>query len=328
MLSQKRVDRTRPHEMATQRCGIQKLTISDRRTLHPTIFSHAPTPNASTPTRFLGLLSTLLGKVAVITGAASGIGEAMARLFVAEGARVVVADVQDGVGQAVAESLGEAARYQHCDVTSEDQVEAAVMLAVNTWGQLDTMVNNAGIIGSVGPIAETDTTAWLKTIDVLLHSVFYGSKHAARVMIPRHTGSIITTSSIAGVIGGLGPHAYTAAKTAVIGLTKSLAPELAQHGIRANAIAPGSIPTPLTAAALTGDANDLHAVTAHAHANNLLGLVPHVNDIAFAGLYLASDESRMVNGHTLVVDAGRSINGGSARFARAEPSMVDIAVIE
>lgn len=268
----------------------------------------------------------LQGKVAVITGGASGIGEATAKRFVEEGAKVVVADLQVERGQAVADQLGDAARFVACDVTDEAQVAGAVQRAVDTWGRLDVMFNNAGIIGAVGPIAETDTAAWMTTIDVLLHSVFFGSKHAARVMIPQGSGSIIATTSIAGVIGGLGPHAYTTAKTAVVGLTKSLAPELATHGIRVNAIAPGTIPTPMTAVAVgSGDAGDLTAVNAHAAAGNRLGFTPDPSDIANAALYLASDEARLVTGHTLVVDAGRSINGGSARFAAAAAEMIDVA---
>jgi NAD(P)-dependent dehydrogenase (short-subunit alcohol dehydrogenase family) len=267
----------------------------------------------------------LSGKTAVITGGASGIGEATARRFVAEGARVIVADIQDAAGQAVADSLGDAACFVHCDVTSEHDVAAAVDLAVSTWGQLDVMFNNAGIIGAIGSIAETSTEAWLKTTDVLLHSVFYGCKHAARVMIPQRSGAIISTTSIAGVVGGLGPHAYTATKTAVIGLTKSVASELIQHDITVNAIAPGTIPTALTAQALAGDSANLDAVAAHSQRTNRTSFAPDVTDIANAALYLASDEARLVSGHTLVVDAGRSINGGSARFASASAAMVDVA---
>jgi NAD(P)-dependent dehydrogenase (short-subunit alcohol dehydrogenase family) len=267
----------------------------------------------------------LAGKTAVITGGASGIGEATARRFVAEGARVIVADIQVDAGQAVADSLGDAARFIACDVTDEDQVAAAVDLAVSTWGRLDVMFNNAGIIGAVGSIAETSRDAWLKTMDVLLNSVFYGSKHAARVMIPQRSGAIIATTSIAGVIGGLGPHGYTAAKTAVVGLTKSIASELNQYTIRVNAIAPGTIPTALTAQALAGNSADIAAVGEHARKTNGMGIVPDPMDIANAALYLASDEARLVNGHTLVVDAGRSINGGSGRFASSDAGMVDVA---
>jgi NAD(P)-dependent dehydrogenase (short-subunit alcohol dehydrogenase family) len=211
-----------------------------------------------------------------------------------------------------------------CDVTVEEQVAAAVDLAVSTWGRLDVMFNNAGIVGAVGSIAETSSEAWLKTIDVLLNSVFYGSKHAARVMIPQRSGAIIATSSIAGVIGGLGPHAYTAAKTAVIGLTKSIASELNQYTIRVNAIAPGTIPSGLTAQAITGDRSNVAAVAEHARRTNGMGIASDPMDVANAALYLASDEARLVNGHTLVVDAGRSINGGSARFASAAAALVDV----
>lgn len=266
--------------------------------------------------------SRLEGKIAVITGAASGIGEATAIRFVEEGACVVVSDLQFEAGRAVAERLGDSARFIETDVTDEAQVAAAVNLAMTTWGRLDCMFNNAGVVGAVGPIADTSGEAWGRTIAVLLHSVFYGTKHAARVMIPVRSGVILSTTSIAGVLGGLGPHGYTAAKHAVIGLTKSAASELNQHGIRVNTIAPGTIPTALTAAVLMGDPSNLAAVAEHAKNTNGLGIASDPMDIANAALYLASDEARLVSGHTLVVDAGRSVNGGSARFASAAPAML------
>lgn len=265
----------------------------------------------------------LSGRVAVVTGAASGIGEATVQRFVEEGARVIVADVQVERGQAVVAALGNAARFVHCDVTSEEAVAGAIQLAVDTWGRLDVMFNNAGVVGAVGPIADTDTAAWIRSIDILLHSVFYGCKHAARVMLAQGSGSIINTTSVAGVIGGLGPHAYTTAKTGVVGLTKSVASELGPQGVRVNAIAPGTIPTPLTAVVTTGDPADLETVARRS--KERFGIAADVSDIANAALYLASPEARLVNGHTLVVDAGRSINGGSARFAGSESKMVGIA---
>jgi NAD(P)-dependent dehydrogenase (short-subunit alcohol dehydrogenase family) len=235
---------------------------------------------------------------------------------------VVVADLQIELGKSITEELGDAARFVECDVTDEAAIVAAIELATGTWGRLDVMFNNAGVIGAIGPIGETDTSAWLQTIDVLLHSVFYGCKHASRVMIEQGSGSIINTSSIAGVIGGLGPHAYTAAKTAVVGLTKSVAAEIGPKGVRCNAIAPGSVPTALTAAALTGDVNDLDAVAESSRQR--YGRPSDAVDIANAAVYLATDEAGYVNGHTLVVDYGRSINGGSARFASSDAKMVGI----
>ena len=261
------------------------------------------------------------GKIAVITGAASGIGAASARRFVEEGAKVVVADVQTDLGRAVADELGDAARFVECDVTDEAAITGAIELAIDLWGRLDVMFNNAGVIGAIGPIADTDSDAWRRSIDILLHSVFYGCKQAARVMVPRGEGSIINTASIAGVIGGLGGHAYTTAKTAVVGLTKSVASELAAKGVRCNAIAPGTVPTALTAAML-GDINDLDAVAEQSRQR--YGRSSDAIDIANAALYLASDEAAYVSGHTLVVDYTRSINGGSGRFSSAAPAMVGI----
>lgn len=234
---------------------------------------------------------------------------------------MVVADLQVDRGREVAAELGDRGRFVECDVTIEDAVAGAIALAVDTWGRLDVMFNNAGVVGAVGPIAETDTAQWHRSIDILLHSVFYGCKHASRVMVPQGSGSIISTTSIAGVIGGLGPHAYTAAKTAVVGLTKSVASELMPTGVRCNAIAPGSIPTPLTAQAI-GDGGEEQVRKSQLERYGIAG---EVDDIANGALYLASDESRFVNGHTLVIDAGRSVNGGSARFASSDAKMFDIA---
>ena len=144
----------------------------------------------------------LEGRVAAITGASSGIGRAAAELFVAEGANVVIGDIQDDAGQALAEALGDVAVYAHCDVTAEDDVAAMVDTAVDRFGQLDVIYNNAGIVGAVGPVDTTPAAEWHATMDVLLHGVFYGVKHAARVMKPRMSGSIISMSSTAGVMGG------------------------------------------------------------------------------------------------------------------------------
>ncbi|MGB3735656.1 MAG: glucose 1-dehydrogenase [Ilumatobacter sp.] len=251
----------------------------------------------------------LEGKVAVITGAASGIGAGTARMFVAEGAKVIVADLQVDAGEALVAELGDAARFALCDVTQEDQVAAAVDMAVAEFGSLDVMFNNAGIVGIVGKISEMPVEAWDHTMSILLRGVFLGVKHAARVMSEQGSGVIINTSSTAGILGGLGPHVYTAAKHGVIGLTKSVANELAPQGIRVNAISPGNTVTAMTAAVTTGDAGNLDKTNESIAKGSPLGYAGVPADIAAAALYLASDDARYVSGHTLVVDAGQTTAG-------------------
>jgi NAD(P)-dependent dehydrogenase (short-subunit alcohol dehydrogenase family) len=249
------------------------------------------------------------GKVAVITGAASGIGAGTARMFVKEGAKVILADMQTDAGMALAEELGDVARFAQCNVMIEDEVAAAVDLAVLEFGSLDVMFNNAGIVGSVGRISETSIEAWDNTMAILLRGVFLGVKHAARVMLTQNSGVIINTSSTAGILGGLGPHAYTAAKHGVIGLTKSVANELAPNGIRVNAISPGNTVTAMTATVTSGDPGAIDDATQKIAAGSPLGYAGVPDDIAAAALYLASDDARYVSGHTLVVDAGQTTAG-------------------
>jgi NAD(P)-dependent dehydrogenase (short-subunit alcohol dehydrogenase family) len=249
------------------------------------------------------------GKVAVITGAASGIGAGTARMFVKEGAKVILADMQTEAGMALADELGDAARFAQCNVMIEDEVAAAVNLAVSEFGSLDVMLNNAGIVGSVGRISETSIQAWDNTMAILLRGVFLGVKHAARVMLTQNSGVIINTSSTAGILGGLGPHAYTAAKHGVIGLTKSVANELAPNGIRVNAISPGNTVTAMTATVTSGDPGAIDETSHKIAAGSPLGYAGVPDDIAAAALYLASDDARYVSGHTLVVDAGQTTAG-------------------
>ncbi len=245
------------------------------------------------------------GRVAAITGASSGIGRAAAERFAEEGAKVAIGDIQDDAGRELADSLGDAAIYVHCDVTSEHDVSGLVDAAVAEFGQLDVMYNNAGIVGAVGPVDTTPADEWHASIDVLLHGVFYGIKHAARVMKPRMTGSIISMSSTAGVMGGLGPHTYAAAKHAVVGLTKNAAAELCRFGIRVNCIAPASMLTPMVAFAHTGDHTNMDGARAELAANSpLIGRPGLATDVANAALWLASDESGYTSGHTLATDAG------------------------
>ena len=267
-------------------------------------------------------MARLQGKVAVITGAASGIGLGTARRFVEEGASVVIADLQVEAGKAAAAEFGDRARFISTDVTREVDVAAAVDLAVAEFGQLDIMLNNAGIVGAVGPIAKTTVESWDTTIAILLRGVFLGIKHAARVMQPRHSGVILSLSSTAGILGGLGPHAYTAAKHAVVGLTKSAASELAASGIRVNAVAPAGTVTPMTASAVTGNVDDEEKTAAAFKATSPLGIAAYPIDIANALLYLASDEARYVTGQTLAVDAGATTSVGNGAFHQQEPTIL------
>lgn len=251
----------------------------------------------------------LEGRVALITGGASGIGEGTVRRFVEEGARCLVVDLQDDKGHALCDELGDVTAYQRADVGDEAQVEAAVAAAVARFGRLDVMFNNAGILGAIGPIAEIEGSAWQRSLDVLLSSVFYGIKHAARVMIPQGSGVILNTASTAGVRAGLGPHVYTAAKHGVVGLTQSVATELAPKGIRANVIAPGGTVSGLTAKLAVGDADALEEATKRIGVRNPMGRAGQPLDIANAALYLASDEASYVTGHVLVVDAAGEVIG-------------------
>ncbi|MBW2314085.1 MAG: glucose 1-dehydrogenase [Deltaproteobacteria bacterium] len=251
------------------------------------------------------------GQVALITGGASGFGEATARLFVEEGARVLLADVQEERGARVAKELGDAALFQPTDVTQEDAIAAAVDLAVSELGGLDCMFANAGIVGSMGPIEETPIEEYDFTMAVNLRGVFLCMKHAARIMRPQGSGTILSCSSIAGLQGGLGPHAYATAKTALIGLTRNVAAELAPFGVRVNCIAPGNMATPMIAGLVTGDPDAVPAMeNALAMGSPLPGRAGRAGDIADAALYLASDASSYVSGHTLVVDAGMTTGSG------------------
>jgi NAD(P)-dependent dehydrogenase (short-subunit alcohol dehydrogenase family) len=245
------------------------------------------------------------GQVAVVTGAASGLGEATARLMHAEGASVILTDIQDERGQRVAAELGDRCRFLHCDVTSELDVAGAVDAAVREFGRLDCMFNNAGIVGTQGGIDEIPLEEYEFTMAVLLRSVFLGMKHAARIMKPQQSGVILNTTSIGGLQGGLGPHIYGAAKGAVVALTKNVAAELGAWSIRVNAIAPGKILTPMNAASLTGDPDAMdEAREAFATRTPLRGRIGVAEDIAHAALWLASDDAGFVSGHTLVVDGG------------------------
>jgi NAD(P)-dependent dehydrogenase (short-subunit alcohol dehydrogenase family) len=232
---------------------------------------------------------------------------------------VVLGDIQQDKGNALCQELGSAVVFAKCDVTKEEEVAGLVDLAVKEFGHLDIMFNNAGIVGAVGPIDTTLEAEWAASIDVLLNGVFYGMKHAARVMKPRGSGNIISMASTAGLMGGLGPHAYAAAKHAVVGLTKNVGAELCRFGIRVNAIAAAAMATEMVAAVLTGNPDDIdEAKRILAKASPLKDRPGLVEDVANAALWLASDESGYTNGHTLTTDAGITVGATVAGPAFSE----------
>lgn len=249
-------------------------------------------------------MDRLEGKTAIITGGASGIGAATVRLFIEEGARVLIADTQTERGEELARQLGDAAAFHRVDVTREDDVRGAVEEVVRRWDRLDCIYNNAGFGGALGSIETTTVKEFDLTFDVLLKGVFLGIKHAAPVMRAQGGGSIISTASVAGLKTGESPHLYSVAKAAVIHLTRSVALELGEHGIRVNCICPGIVATPLAAGSAKASDESLKKLAAAMAKSQALGRVGQPVDIARAALWLASDDSEWVTGHAQVVDGG------------------------
>jgi NAD(P)-dependent dehydrogenase (short-subunit alcohol dehydrogenase family) len=263
-------------------------------------------------------MGRLDGRVAVVTGGASGIGAGTVARLADDGAHVVVADIQGEAAAAVAARFGDRCRAIRTDVTREDDVAAAVDLAVAEFGRLDVMFSNAGIFGAYGPIDQSRMRDVDLTWAVNLRGVFLGMKHAARVMIPRRSGVIIATTSPAAVVGGIGNHAYSAAKAGVIGLMRSVAAELREHGIRVNAVMPGAVVSAMTADLVLGDATALDRAHDALAADAALGRPGLPADIAAAVSYLASDDAVFVTGQTLVVDGGLTAIGGNSPFSKGD----------
>ncbi|MEX0784649.1 MAG: SDR family oxidoreductase [Dehalococcoidia bacterium] len=255
-------------------------------------------------------MGRLEGKVAVVTGGASGIGAATVRLFVAEGAHVVIADLQEGVARDLAGELGEAAEAIRCNVAREDEVEAAINSAVDRWGRIDILFNNAGFGGISGPIETTTVDEYDMTMDVLLKSVFLGIKHATPHMRAQGGGSIVNTASVCAFEAGIGAQLYTVAKAGVAMMTKAAALELAEQNIRVNAVCPGYIATPLAAGRPKGqhEAAEVEAalerLRARVNDTQPMGRAGEPEDIARAVLFLASDDAAWITGEALVVDGG------------------------
>ena len=254
-------------------------------------------------------MARLEGKVAVITGGASGMGAATVRRFVAEGAKVVCADLQADKGAALAAELGAAATFIETDVGVEADVKAMIDLAVSQYGGLDCLFNNAGFGGVTGLIEETDMgEPYARTVAGMLTGPILGMKHAAPIMKAQGSGSIISTASIAGLRGGAGPHVYSAVKAGVIGLTRSVAMEMGPHRVRVNAICPGGIVTPIFLFGQQPKAGaNVSVEDALRPVFDAMQPIPRAGegtDIAGMALYLASDDSAFVTGQAMVVDGG------------------------
>lgn len=244
----------------------------------------------------------LENKVAIVTGGARGIGESIVRSFIKQGAKVVIADIRDDLGKSVCQDIGvESVFFMHCDVAVESDVENVVNMTIAKYGQLDIMVNNAGIADEPKlSILDNNKSDFERVISVNLTGVFLGSKHAARVMIPKCKGSIITIASVSSITGGNTSHAYTSSKHGVVGLTKNVSAELGKYQIRVNCISPYVIPTDI--ACKFFDIEDTSSVY-----SNIKGKTLGPQDIANAAIFLASDETGYISGHNLVVDGGFSV---------------------
>jgi NAD(P)-dependent dehydrogenase (short-subunit alcohol dehydrogenase family) len=246
----------------------------------------------------------LAGKICVITGAARGIGATTARLFAQEGASLVIGDLRDELGEKVAEGIrkeGGKARYVHCDVTSAKDAENLAKTAVREFGKIHVLFNNAGNAwsGKVDVLSEED---WDKNFDVNVKSIFLCSKYVIPIMRAQGGGTIVNMSSESGLIGFPMHPAYCSSKAAVINLTRSMATGHAAEGIRVNCICPGTIPTPLYQEFVSKlpDKAEVEEMLKKTHP---LGLGTE-QDIAYAALYLASDESRYMTGAPLIIDGG------------------------
>lgn len=220
---------------------------------------------------------------------------------------MVIADIQDELGHSLSKTLGSSnSSYFHCDVTNEDHIKNAVDKTVSTYGKLDIMFNNAGIADeNKARIIDNKKSDFERVLSINVTGVFLGMKHAARVMIPARSGSIISTSSLASGIGGAASHAYCSSKHAVVGLTRNLAVELGQFGIRVNCLSPFACATPLATKFVRledeGFENEMNSKSV------LKGTTLKTDDVAKAALYLASDDAKFVSGHNLFIDGGLSI---------------------
>ena len=248
-------------------------------------------------------MNELQGKVAIITGGASGIGRAAVELFASEGAVVIAADIKDDAGKQLADEVGARGRncmYIHTDVSSESDMAAVTELALAQFGRLDVIFNNAGIEGEQAPIADATLENWQRVIDINLKSVFLGSKYAVKAMLRNGSGSIINNASVAGLVGFEGVSPYCASKGGIIQLTRAVALEYAKSGIRVNCLCPGIIETPMIQR-FTGDDPAAQAALVQLEPVGRLG---RPNEVAELALFLASERSSFITGAIIPVDGG------------------------
>jgi NAD(P)-dependent dehydrogenase (short-subunit alcohol dehydrogenase family) len=260
-------------------------------------------------------MKSLEGKVAVITGSTSGIGARTAELFVAEGARVVITGRREERGRQIERALGAAASFIRADVTNESDVEAMIAHAVRTFGRLDCLMNNAGIGSGYQDIDKVDLARFDATIAVHVRGPLAAMKYAVPIMAAQGSGSIINVASVNGVRAGLGGHYYSAAKAALIQLTRCVAVEVGEKGIRLNTVSPGPVATGAFRKGGGADPNEADNSIEIASAAIAEVVLPRyqplqrvgtMDDIAQAALFLASDASRLVSGVDLLVDGGMS----------------------
>ncbi|KAL6008220.1 hypothetical protein ACLOJK_033726 [Asimina triloba] len=263
----------------------------------------------------------LEGKVAIITGGASGIGESAARLFASHGAKVVIADVQDELGHAVCDGSGGAITFFHCDVADEDDVRRLVDFAVATHGKLDIMYSNAGVIDyAATSILTVEKSSLLRVLNINLVGAFLCAKHAGRVMAAARRGCILFTGSATAAIACMREHAYVASKRGVVGLAQNVAAELGEYGIRVNCVSPYAVATGLVKGAV-GEEGMEGFEKLMSENGNLKWKTLKAEDVARAALFLASDEDAgYVSGLDLVVDGGFSIVNPSVPIAMSRGS--------